>query len=144
MPAREEEIEHAHEEGIIFRTLCAPIAVHEDEDGFCAKVTLQNMELGDLDASGRPRPVPIEGVTVEVDCDVLIIAVGTKANATLDLIVPSAEKTKRGYLACDETGKSSVEGVFGGGDITTGAATVIEAMGAGRKAAFEITRWLAS
>ena len=141
MPARNEEIEHAVEEGIILETLANPIEFHGDDTGNLSSVTLQKMELGEPDDSGRRRPVAIEGETYELKTDLAIIAVGTRPNPVLLQNEPDLALNKWGYIEVnEETNETSIPDVFAGGDIVTGAATVILAMGAGRKAAQEIAR----
>ncbi len=142
MPARHEEIEHAEEEGVKLLELVAPVRFN-GEDGILKSVTLQRMELGEPDASGRRRPVPVEGDVFEHETDLAIIAVGTRSNPILLEATPGLELNSRGYIIADEkTGETSIPNVFAGGDIVTGAATVILAMGAGRRAAQEIARRL--
>ena len=143
MPARHEEIEHAVEEGVEIMELCAPLQFNADERGVLRSVTLQRMELGEADASGRRRPVPVKGSEFEHETDLAVVAVGTRSNPILLDSTPGLELTSRGYIkANEETGETSIPNVFAGGDIVTGAATVILAMGAGRKAAQEIARRL--
>jgi glutamate synthase (NADPH/NADH) small chain len=143
MPARLEEIHHAQEEGIEFHLLSAPVAFLGDENMKLRAAVIQKMELGEPDASGRRSPVPIEGSEFEMPVDIAIIAVGTGANPLISGTTPGLELNKRGYIvANEETGETSLPCVFAGGDIVTGAATVIEAMGAGRKAAAAINECL--
>ncbi|QJT10933.1 NADPH-dependent glutamate synthase [Oceanidesulfovibrio marinus] len=143
MPARVEELDHAIEEGVELQILSSPIEFKGDDQGVLTSVALQRMELGEPDASGRRRPIPIEGDYFELACDMAIIAVGTGPNPILLEATPELEKTPRGYVQVDEeTGETSMPNVFAGGDIVTGAATVISAMGAGRRAAQEIARRL--
>lgn len=143
MPARHEEIEHALEEGVELLELSAPLAFHGDESGRLVSVDLQRMELGEPDASGRRSPQPIPGSTFNQPTDLAIIALGTRSNPLLLNATPGLELNKRGYIVADEnTAETSLPNVFAGGDIVTGAATVILAMGAGRKAAQEIARRL--
>ena len=142
MPARHEEIEHAEEEGVKLLELVAPVRFN-GEDGVLKSATLQRMELGEPDASGRRRPVPVEGAVFEHETDLAIIAVGTRSNPILLESTPGLELNSHGYIVADEeTGETSIPNVFAGGDIVTGAATVILAMGAGRRAAQEIARRL--
>jgi len=139
MPARREEIDHAVEEGIKIRCLCGPLSFHGDNQGRLKAMTVQKMALGEPDESGRCSPVCIEGETEQIPCDMAIIAVGTRPNPILLEATPNLELNKWGYIEADaETGETSIPNVFAGGDIVTGAATVISAMGAGRKAAKEI------
>ncbi len=143
MPARGEEIEHAAEEGVQFALLSAPVRFNGDEQARLTSVTLQKMELGEADASGRRRPVPVEGAVSDLATDLAIVALGTRSNPILLDATPDLARTERGYIQADpETGETSIPGVFAGGDIVTGAATVILAMGAGRRAAQEIVRRL--
>ncbi|MDR1776717.1 MAG: NADPH-dependent glutamate synthase [Desulfovibrio sp.] len=143
MPARKEEIEHAEEEGVSFAELSAPLHFDADADMRLCSVTLQIMALGEADASGRRRPVPVDGKTRVFPTDLAIVALGTRANPLLLDASPELERTERGYIKVDETtGETSLPNVFAGGDIVTGAATVILAMGAGRTAGQEICRRL--
>ncbi len=141
MPARKEEVEHAEEEGVAFTMLASPIAFQGDDQQKLRSVILQQMELGEPDASGRRRPVPIEGARVEMPTDLAIIALGTRSNPVLLEATPGLALNERGYITVNEaTGETSLPNVFAGGDIVTGAATVILAMGAGRRAGQEIVR----
>ena len=143
MPARREEIEHAEEEGVKLFELVGPLHFNAGESGVLKSVTLQRMALGEPDASGRRRPVPIEGEVFEHETDLAVVAVGTRSNPILLEATPGLELNKRGYIVVnEETGETSIPNVFAGGDIVTGAATVILAMGAGRKAAQEIAKRL--
>jgi glutamate synthase (NADPH/NADH) small chain len=140
-PARVEEIHHAGEEGVEFHWLTAPIEVLGDEKKRVRGMRCQKMELGEPDASGRRRPVPVEGSEFEFECDSVIYAIGTNANPILGQTA-KLKLNKRGYIETDENLATSIAGVYAGGDIVTGAATVIEAMGAGRKAAGAMKAWL--
>ncbi len=143
MPAREEEIENAEEEGIIFKLLTNPVEILGDDKGWVKGLKCIRMELGEPDESGRRRPVPIEGSEFEMDVDVVIMAIGQSANPLVAGSASGLETNKWGYIVADEeTGKTTKKGVFAGGDIVTGAATVISAMGAGRKAAKAIDEYL--
>jgi glutamate synthase (NADPH/NADH) small chain len=143
MPARAEEIHHAEEEGIDFHLLTVPVEFRGDERGWVSSAIMQKMELGEPDESGRRRPVPIEGSEYEEPIDVAIIAIGAGANPMISSTTPDLEINRRGYIVTDpETGATSIPGVYAGGDIVTGSATVIEAMGAGRKAAAAIHAYL--
>lgn len=143
MPARREEIHHAQEEGIEFLLLSAPVEFLADENMRLRAVVIQKMELGEPDESGRRSPVPIEGSEYELPMDIAIIAVGTGANPLISGTTPDLALNRRGYIVVDETtGATNLPCVFAGGDIVTGAATVIEAMGAGRKAAAAISECL--
>jgi glutamate synthase (NADPH/NADH) small chain len=142
MPARKEEVEHAKEEGIIFRLLTNPTQILGC-DGWVTGMECCQMELGEPDASGRCRPIPMGGSEFVLDVDVVIMAVGTRANPLIPQGTRDLKLTDRGYIkANEEDGKTSREGVYAGGDIVTGAATVILAMGAGRKAARAIHSYL--
>lgn len=143
MPARHEEIEHAEEEGVQFAMLSAPVKFNGNDEMQLKSVTLQKMELGEPDASGRRRPVPVEGAVYDLPTDLAIVALGTRSNPILLEATPDMEKTERGYIKVnEETGETSLPNVFAGGDIVTGAATVILAMGAGRRSGQEIVRRL--
>jgi glutamate synthase (NADPH/NADH) small chain len=145
MPAREEEIRHAEEEGVEFATLTAPIEFVGDESGRLRAARCQRMQLGVPDASGRHSPVTIEGSEFDLPLDVAIIALGTGANPLVQSTTPDLATDRRGYIVADErTLSTSKPGVFAGGDIVTGGATVILAMGAGRKAAAAIHEYLGS
>ncbi|THB69905.1 MAG: NADPH-dependent glutamate synthase [Desulfovibrio sp.] len=143
MPARKEELEHAIEEGVRLRCLCGPLAFIGDENGKLTGMRLQKMELGDPDDSGRCSPVCIEGAEEEIACDLAIMAVGTGPNRVMLEATPELGLNKWGYIVVnEETGETSIPNVFAGGDIVTGSATVISAMGAGRRAAKEIANRL--
>jgi len=140
-PARAEELHHAGEEGVQFHWLTSPVAVLGDDAKRVRGLRCQRMELGEPDASGRRRPVPVAGSEFEFECDSVVYAIGTNANPILGQTSKLA-LDKRGYIATDEGLATSIPGVFAGGDIVTGAATVIQAMGAGRKAARGMKAWL--
>ena len=143
MPARIEEVKHAKEEGIEFQVLAAPLEFLDDGKGWLKGARCQKMELGEPDSSGRRRPVPIPGSEYEIPLAVAIMAIGTTANPIIQTTTPGLATTKRGYIQADETSqKTSRKGVFAGGDIVTGGATVILAMGAGRRAAKGIHEYL--
>ena len=143
MPARGAEIHHAEEEGIEFHLLTAPVRFIGDEKGRLKQLEGLKMELGEPDASGRRRPVPIEGSEFLIDCDLAVVAVGANANPLLTQSDKEITLNKWGYIVADEeTGKTTKKGVWAGGDIVTGSATVILAMGAGRKAANSIHDYL--
>lgn len=145
MPARAEEVKHAKEEGIQFLLLNNPIEFLGNEKGWLRAARCIKMELGPADESGRRRPVPIQGSEYELPLDVVIIAVGTSANPLVQSTTSDLKTRKGGYIEANpETLKTSKKGVFGAGDIVTGAATVILAMGAGRKAAKAIDEYLRS
>jgi glutamate synthase (NADPH/NADH) small chain len=136
LPAREEEIENAEEEGVIFDFLTLPIRYIGDENGWVQKIECLRMELGEPDDSGRRRPVPIEGSEFILPMDAVVCAIGNSPNPLIAATTPGLEIGKRGNIVADEeTGKTSRERIWAGGDVVTGAATVILAMGAGRKAA---------
>jgi glutamate synthase (NADPH/NADH) small chain len=140
-PARAEELHHAEEEGIEFHWLTAPVEILDDGKGNVRAMRCIKMELGEPDDSGRRRPVPVAGSEFEFETDVIVFAIGTNANPIIGQTSKLA-LNKRGYIATDENLATSMAGVFAGGDIVTGAATVIEAMGAGRKAASGMKRYL--
>ncbi len=142
MPARREEYEHAVEEGIIFNFLTNPTRIIGDEDGWVKGIECIRMELGEPDASGRRRPVPMEGSEFILDMDTVVIAIGTGPNPLLLNATQGLKLNKYGYIETDEDGKTSRDGVWAGGDIVTGSATVILAMGAGKKAAKSIHEYL--
>jgi glutamate synthase (NADPH) small chain len=144
MPARAEEVAHAEEEGVVFRLLTNPLAILGDENGWVRALLCQRMELGEPDASGRRSPVPVPGSEFEVPCDVVIEAIGTRANPLLTQTTPDLKVNRRGYIEVDADGMTSKPGVFAGGDIVRGAATVILAMGDGKRAAGSIDRYLAA
>ena len=142
MPARNEEIEHAKEEGVEFLLLANPTEIIGDENNWVKQMKCIKMKLGEPDESGRRRPIPIEGSEFPVDVDIVVIAIGQSPNP----LVPEATKglkiAKHGNIITDENGRTSLERVWAGGDIATGAATVIAAMGAGKKAAADIHKFL--
>ncbi len=146
MPARVEEVEHAEEEGIKFMFLHNPVEFIGDENGWLKAVKVQKMKLGEPDASGRRRPIPIEGSEEVIEADVAVIAIGTRANPLLLSTVPELELNERGYIKIldEEKLNTTMPGVYAGGDIVTGSATVILAMGAGKKAAKAIDEYLSS
>jgi glutamate synthase (NADPH/NADH) small chain len=143
MPARAEEIHHAEEEGIDFRLLTTPIKYLGDEEGNVTSMECLSMELGEPDDSGRRRPVPVEGSEHMIDVDVVVVAIGQGANPLIQSTTKGLETNRRGYIVADpDTLATSRPGVYAGGDIVTGAATVIQAMGAGQKAANSIHEFL--
>ncbi len=142
MPARAEETVHAEEEGVRFIYLAAPVELLGDDEGWLRSMRCIRMELGEPDESGRRSPVPIPGSEFELPCDTAIVAIGSRAHPLVPETTPDLKISRRGYIAIDDTGATSKPGVFAGGDIVTGAATVIEAMGAGRRAAESIHRYL--
>ncbi len=145
LPARLEEIHHAKEEGIVFKFLTAPLEILTDENYNVTGMRCQRMELGEPDASGRCRPVPVEGSEFTLDLDCVIAAIGTSPNPLIRHTTPGLETNKRGCIIADEEhGITSKDGVFAGGDAVTGAATVILAMGAGKKAALAMDEYIRS
>lgn len=142
LPARKEEVEHAQEEGIVFDLLCNPVKVIGNEEGWCTQIECIRMELGEPDASGRRRPVPIEGSNFTIDIDCMIMAIGTSPNPLIRHTTEGLEVNRKGCFICDEEGMTSRENIYAGGDAVSGAATVINAMGAGKKAAAAIDRKL--
>ncbi len=143
LPARAEEVHHAKEEGIRFELLTNPVEILEDENGLVKGIRVIKMELGEPDASGRRRPVEIEGSEYEIECDLVIMALGTTPNPLIAGTTDNLETNKKKCIVADEeTGATSRNGVFAGGDCATGAATVILAMGAGRKAAKGIDNYI--
>ena len=144
MPARLEEQHHAKEEGIIFDLLTNPVSIEGDEKGHVKAMTCIRMELGEPDASGRRRPVPVEGSEFQFEVDAVIMALGTSPNPMSTKGTEGLEKTRKGCVAAGEDGSTSLEGVYAGGDAATGAATVILAMGAGKSAAKSIDAYIKS
>ncbi|MDY3303393.1 MAG: NADPH-dependent glutamate synthase [Clostridia bacterium] len=143
LPARKEEVEHAMEEGIHFNLLNNPVEILSDEDGFVRGIKCIKMELGEPDASGRRRPVAIDGSEFEIECDCVIMAIGTSPNPLIKSTTEGLETQKWGGIITDEkTGLTSREAVYAGGDAVTGAATVILAMGAGKSAADAIDEYI--
>jgi glutamate synthase (NADPH/NADH) small chain len=151
LPARKEEVEHAIEEGIDFRLLQNPVEVlgynnpenpRDPKNGFVTGLRCIKMELGEPDAKGRRRPVPIAGSEFELDVDTVIIAIGTSPNPLIKSTTKGLEVNKHGGIIVNEDGLSSRQGVYAGGDAVTGAATVISAMGAGKVAARGIDQYL--
>jgi glutamate synthase (NADPH/NADH) small chain len=141
MPARKEEVHHAIEEGIEFKMLCSPVEI-KGRDGWVTGLVANTMELGEPDESGRRSPVCVMNADFEIECDTVISAVGTRANPLLMQAAPDLELNRWGYIVTDDEGATSIPGVYAGGDIVTGAATVILAMGAGKKAATAMDSWL--
>lgn len=142
LPARAEEVHHAHEEGVQFAMLTNPVEVIGDENGWVKAVKCIKMELGEPDESGRRSPVPVEGSEFEIPTDTVIMSLGTSPNPLIAKTTGGLDVNRRGCIVADEVGATSREGVFAGGDAVTGAATVILAMGAGRKAAAAIDAYL--
>ena len=135
MPARAEEIEHAEQEGVKFDLLVNPVEILGDENGNVKGASLIRMQLGEPDASGRRRPMEIEGSEFEIECDQIIVALGTTPNPIIKKSFPPLETSKKGTIVADENGKTNVDKLYAGGDAMTGAATVILAMGAGKRSA---------
>ena len=144
LPARREEVEHAKEEEVVFKLLTNPVAVLTDADDNVTGLRCIRMELGEPDASGRRRPVPVAGSEFVMDVDCVIMALGTSPNPLIKATTAGLETQKHGEIVADEHGKTSLEGVYAGGDAVTGAATVILAMGAGKTAAQAIDEYLSS
>ncbi len=144
LPARKEEVHHAKEEGIDFQMLTNPVEILGDENGWVRALRCIRMELGEPDESGRRSPVPIPGSEFEIPTETVIMALGTAPNPLIVNTTSGLEATRRGGLVADEDGRTTRQGIFAGGDAVTGAATVILAMGAGRKAAKAIDEYLKS
>ena len=145
LPARREEIEHAQEEGVIFKTLTNPVEILGDENGNVRGIKCVEMQLGEPDESGRRRPVVKEGSEFETELDTVIMSIGTSPNPLIRQTTPGLETNRRGCIVTDgDEGRTTREGVFAGGDAVTGAATVILAMGAGKKAAAAIDEYIKS
>ena len=142
IPARKEEYEHAKEEDIIFKLLTNPVEILADESGWVRGIRCIEMELGEPDARGRRRPVEKPGSEFEMECDAVIMALGTSPNPLLRKVTPDMDYNEKGGIVTDEHGVTSKPGVFAGGDAVTGAATVIKAMGAGKEAAAAIDRYI--
>lgn len=140
MPARKEEINHAEEEGVEFLLLANPVEIIGDEQGNVKSVKCIEMQLGEPDASGRRSPIPVEGSEFTVDCDEVIVALGTTPNPIIKRSMPSLETTKKGTIVADENGLTNIPRLYAGGDAMTGAATVILAMGAGKRSAQAILK----
>jgi glutamate synthase (NADPH/NADH) small chain len=143
MPARAAEIHHAEEEGVEFQLLTNPVRYIADDNGWVREVECIRMELGEPDASGRRRPVPVPDSEFRIPVDTVVIAIGNSPNPLIPQTTSGLEVSRRGTIVVDpETGRTSKKGVFAGGDIVTGAATVILAMGAGRIAARSMDEYL--
>jgi glutamate synthase (NADPH/NADH) small chain len=141
--ARTAEVHHAEQEGIDFNLLTNPVRYIADEKGWVKAVECLRMELGEPDASGRRRPVPVKGSEFQIPVDTVVVAIGNSPNPLIPQTTPGLETAKHGNVVADpKTGRTSKKGVFAGGDIVTGAATVILAMGAGRIAANSIDEYL--
>jgi len=144
MPARREEMEHAMEEGVHFELLTSPIEIKGNAEGRVVSMVCQRYELGEPDESGRRKPVPIKGDIIEIAVDTVVMAIGQGPNPLVQQTTPDLKTNKWGNIMADDNGVTSKPGVFAGGDIVTGAATVILAMGAGKKAAASIHNYLQS
>jgi glutamate synthase (NADPH/NADH) small chain len=145
LPARLEEVENAEEEGVIFDFLTLPVRMIGDDRGWLTGMECLRMELGEPDSSGRRRPVPIEGSNFIMETDASVCSIGNSPNPLIPQTTPGLEIGRKGNIVADEeTGKTSLEKVWAGGDVVTGAATVILAMGAGRKAALSMHEYLMS
>ena len=142
LPARKEEVEHAKEEGIEFKLLTNPVEILGDDKNKVNKIKCIKMELGEPDERGRRRPIEIKGSEFEMDVDTVVMSLGTSPNPLIRNTTPSLEFNKRGGIVTDENGKTSIDGIYAGGDSVTGAATVISAMGAGKVAAKAIHEYL--
>ena len=142
LPARREEVHHAEQEGVRFELLAAPLEILGDAEGWVRGLRCIRMELGEPDASGRRRPVEMPGSEFEIPCEMVVVAIGTRSNPLLTASEPDLRINQWGYLVVDEDGMTSLPGVFAGGDIVRGAATVILAMGDGKRAAAAIERYL--
>ena len=138
MPARAEEVHHAREEGIIFKMLTAPLSIEGDEAGFVRGMKCTEMQLGEPDERGRRRPVPVAGSEFELPVETVIVAIGNSPNPLIKKTTPELPTEKWGGIRADESGRTGMKDVYAGGDAVTGAATVILAMGAGKKAAASI------
>jgi glutamate synthase (NADPH/NADH) small chain len=144
IPARAEELHHAEEEGIEFEFLVAPVEILGNEKRWVTGLKCVRMQLGESDASGRARPVPVPGSEFVIPCDIVVVAIGTRANPLLTATCPDLKLNQWGNIIVDQQGMTSLPGVFAGGDIVRGAATVILAMGDGKKAAKAINDYLGS
>ena len=142
LPARDEEVRHAEEEGVQFRFQVSPLAIEGDDERWVTGIRCVETELGEPDESGRRRPVPIDGSEQVVPCDTVVVAVGTRANPLLTSSAPELALSDRGYLVADAHGMTNLPGVFAGGDIVRGSATVILAMGDGKRIAATIDAYL--
>jgi glutamate synthase (NADPH/NADH) small chain len=144
VPARAEELHHAEEEGVEFRFLTAPVEVIGNDKRWVTGLKCIQMQLGEPDASGRARPVPVPGSEFIVPCDIVVVAIGTRANPLLTATCPDLKLNKYGNIVTDDKGMTSIPGVFAGGDIVRGAATVILAMGDGKRSAQAMDNYLKS
>ena len=144
MPARIEEVHHAEEEGIEFHFLTSPVAIHGDENGWVKAIECQRMELGEPDERGRRRPVPVEGSSFIIETDTVVVAIGQTPNPIIQHTTPGLETTDWGTIKADEKGATSRPGIYAGGDITRGGATVIQAVADGKNASRAIDEYLES
>jgi len=142
MPARIEEVHHAEEEGIEFHILTNPVAIHGDENGWVKSIECQKMRLGEPDEKGRRRPIPIEGSNFTIDVDTVVVAIGQSPNPVIQQTTPGLETTKWGTIIVDENCATSREGIYAGGDIARGGATVIQAVADGKRASVSIDDYL--
>ena len=142
LPARKEEVEHAKEEGIEFRLLTNPVEILGDDNNVVKKIRCIKMELGEPDERGRRKPIEIKGSEFDMDVDTVVMSLGTSPNPLIKNTTPNLEFNKRGGIVVDDNGKTSIDGIYAGGDSVTGAATVISAMGAGKLAAKSIDEYL--
>ena len=135
IPAREEEVHHAMEEGVVFKVLNNPVRILGDEEGKVKAIECVRMELGDPDSSGRRKPIAVEGSEFQIPVNMVIMAIGTKLNKLILDTTEKLEANEKGGIGADYTAATNRRGIFAGGDAVTGAATVIKAMGAGKQAA---------
>jgi glutamate synthase (NADPH) small chain len=142
MPARVEEVHHAEEEGVEFHFLTNPVAIHGDENGWVTSIECQKMRLGEPDEKGRRRPIPIEGSNFTIDIDTVVVAIGQSPNPIIQQTTPGLETTTWGTIIIDDKGETSRRGIFAGGDIARGGATVIQAVADGKRAARSIDEYL--
>ncbi|NCB31747.1 MAG: dihydropyrimidine dehydrogenase, partial [Clostridia bacterium] len=142
LPARAEEVEHAKEEGIIFKTLTNPVAILAGENKGVGSIRCLQMELGEPDESGRRRPIPVDGSEFEIPVDTVVMSIGTSPNPLIKSTTAGLETTRKGGIVTDEAGKTTRDGIYAGGDAVTGSATVILAMGAGKEAAHSIDEYI--
>jgi glutamate synthase (NADPH/NADH) small chain len=142
MPGRAEEVQNAKGEGVVFRLLTQPVKILSDEKGFVKSLECIRMELGEPDESGRRRPIPVQDSNFVLDVDTVIVAIGQNPNPLLPKVTPGLKTNEDGTVWVDKNFMTSLPGVFAGGDIITGADTVISAMGAGKKAAQAIDKYI--